>query len=235
MTSKQSSEDDATEAFDAVVREYIDFVNMQVGVYMDALAGFAGHHARVERQVHRVSRRSHRSDSGEGETVVVWASYEDPTKPDVIHNRITRAVDYLDSNRPGGSNEEQHARAIVVFLYTAWESEFRPRLARARSVGLSDVTSDIMGDLRHLRHAIIHTRGVLRADAHAKLKELGGMFVADKVVDLPYEGMHTIFVRIKQDCARMMFEWLKVPNAAERARELRDVALQRVFRSRPVA
>ena len=37
-----------TEAFDDVVREYIEFVNQQVGAYMDALAGFAGHYARVE-------------------------------------------------------------------------------------------------------------------------------------------------------------------------------------------
>jgi hypothetical protein len=45
-----------TERFDDVVRQYIDFVNQQVGAYMDALAGFAGHYARVERQVHRVNR-----------------------------------------------------------------------------------------------------------------------------------------------------------------------------------
>jgi len=37
------------ELFDEVVREYIDFVNEQVGAYMSALAGFAGHHARVSR------------------------------------------------------------------------------------------------------------------------------------------------------------------------------------------
>ena len=44
------------ENLDDVIREYIDFVNRQVGVYMDALAGFAGHRTRVERQVHRISR-----------------------------------------------------------------------------------------------------------------------------------------------------------------------------------
>jgi hypothetical protein len=31
------------EAFDDVIREYIDFVNRQVNVYIDVLAGFAGH------------------------------------------------------------------------------------------------------------------------------------------------------------------------------------------------
>jgi hypothetical protein len=32
----------ASEKFDHVIREYIDFVNEQVSTYMDALAGFAG-------------------------------------------------------------------------------------------------------------------------------------------------------------------------------------------------
>ena len=44
-----------SERYDDVIREYIDFVNEQVGTYMDALAGFAGHYARVQRQVHRMT------------------------------------------------------------------------------------------------------------------------------------------------------------------------------------
>src|SRR5947209_13120052 len=117
------------EAFDDVIREYIAFVNQQVGVYMDALAGFAGHYTRVERQVHRVNRPKTAGVDETGHQVVVWASYEDPTKPDVIHNRIIRATDYLAANSKGGSNEQQHARAVLVFLFTYWELEIRPRLA----------------------------------------------------------------------------------------------------------
>jgi hypothetical protein len=64
---------------DYIIREYIDFVNQQVGVYMDAMAGFAGHHARVERQVCRVMRKSKLKENDE--QPMVWASYEDPSKP----------------------------------------------------------------------------------------------------------------------------------------------------------
>jgi hypothetical protein len=107
------------EAFDDVIREYIDFVNRQVGVYMDALAGFAGHRARVERQVHRVSRAVSSHMDNTGQLVVVRASYEDPTQPDVIHNRIIRASDYIAANSEGGSNEQQHSQAVLVFLFTS--------------------------------------------------------------------------------------------------------------------
>jgi hypothetical protein len=87
-----------SEAFDDVIREYIDFVNRQVGVYMDALAGFAGHRTRVERQVHRVNRAVSSHIDNAGQLVVVGASYEDPSQPDVIHNRIIRATDYIAAN-----------------------------------------------------------------------------------------------------------------------------------------
>ena len=113
------------ESFDSVLREFIDFVNQQVGVYMDALAGFAGHQVRIERQVHRVNRPVHSSVDEQGLPVTVWASYEDPSKPDVIHNRIIRAKDYIAANANGGSNEQQHAKAIVIFLFTYWDDEMR--------------------------------------------------------------------------------------------------------------
>jgi len=104
-----------SEHYDDVIREYIDFVNEQIGTYMDALAGFAGHYARVKRQIHRISRPVGKQQEN-GKNVVVYASYEDPSKPDIIHNRIVRANTYIEANSPGGSNEQRHARAIVVFL-----------------------------------------------------------------------------------------------------------------------
>jgi hypothetical protein len=216
-----------SESFDDVVREYISFVNEQVGTYMDALAGFAGHHARVEQQTHRVSRPSRAAKNEKGESVIVWASYEDPTKPDVIHNRIVRAVDYVAANAPGGSNEQKLARAIVVFLFTYWEDEIRPRLARAKGVEIKEIRSDIMGDLRVLRNVILHSKSLLRAEKHKELKKLGGMFAIDQPLHISYEDMHQIFVLIKQDCGRLMFEWLRVKDAPIAPDEIRDIAIQK--------
>lgn len=122
------------EAFDDVIREYIDFVNRQVGVYMDALAGFAGHHTRIERQVHRINRPVDSHVDNKGQRVVVYASYEDPTQPDVIHHRTIQATDYIAANSKGGSNEQQLSQAVLVFLFTYWEEEIRPQLAASKGV-----------------------------------------------------------------------------------------------------
>ena len=215
------------EGFDYVIREFIDFVNQQVGVYMDALAGFAGHHTRVERQVHRISRAIKSSIDNTGERVVVRASYEDPTQPDIIHNHIIRANDYISANSIGGSNEQQHARAILVFLFMYWEDEIRPRLATAKSVELQEIRSDIMGDLRILRNIFLHAKGIVRTDKHRDLKKLGDLFLVDQPAHISHESMHKIFVLIKQDCARMLFEWLGVKDAPIQPEEIVDLAIQK--------
>jgi hypothetical protein len=194
---------------------------------MDALAGFAGHHTHIERQVHRINRPIDSHVDNKQQRVVVYASYEDPTQPDIIHNRIIRATDYIAANSKGGSNEQQHSHAVLVFLFTYWEEEIRPRLAASRSVKSDEIQSDIMGDLRILRNVILHSKGIIRHEKHKDLKKLIDMFVADKPVHVSYEGMHQIFVLIKQDCARMLFEWLGVKGPPIQPEEIVDIAIQK--------
>lgn len=225
--------DAVKEAFDVAIRDYIDFVNEQVGVYMDALAGFAGHYTRVERQVHRISRPTRSTIDNTGQRVVVWASYEDPTQPDVIHNRIIRANDYLAANAKGGSNEQQHARAVVVFLFTYWEDEIRPRLAASKGTDVGNIRSDVLGDLREVRHAILHAKSVMHPAKHRKLKKLGALFAAGEPIRLSYETMHKIFAFIKQDCARMLFDWLGVKDGPVRPEEIVDFGIQNLPRRQP--
>jgi len=217
---------------DNIIREYIDFVNQQVGVYMDAIAGFAGHYARVERQVHRIMRKDKSKKSDE--KPVVWASYEDPSKPDIIHNRIIRSSDYLSSNSVDGSNTQQHSQAILVFLFTYWEDEIRPRLAKSMSIPAKKITSDIMGDLRIIRNVILHSKGIIRPDKHKSLKLLGDIFSVDQAIHVSYEDMHKIFVLIKQDCTRLLLKWLgmeKSPNL--KPEDICDVALQMQRKPKP--
>ena len=221
-----------SESFDDIIREYIDFVNMQVGVYMDAMGGFEGHRVRVERQIHRANRPKKISRGKSGEDVVVWASYEDPSKPDIIHNRIIRATEYIKVNSEFGVNYQQHSQAILVFIFTYWEDEIRPRLASSISVDISKINSDIMGDLRVLRNVILHSKGVLRKEKRRSLKELKNMFEADQPVMISYDVMHHIFVLIKQDCARMMFKWLNVKKPLVDPGNMKDFAIQKAGKPR---
>lgn len=208
--------------FDDVIREYIDFVNQQTGMYMDAMAGFAGHRTRVERQVHRIIRPSQKNGN-----VVTWTSYEDPSKSEIIHTRIIRAENYIEINSQGGSNEQQHSCAIIVFLYTYWENETRPRLAKIKKVDIGEIRSDIMGDLREVRHTILHTKKIFTEEKYKKLKVLKNMFDVGQPIFLSYEKMHNIFGMIKDGLAKMLINYIGVPSPTISREKFTDVAIQK--------
>ena len=74
--------------------------------------------------------------------------------------------------------------------YTFWEAEIRPRLAAAISHSANEITSDIMGDLREIRHSILHANGILIPKYHKKLKKLHRIFEVNHPIVLPCEVMH---------------------------------------------
>ncbi len=213
------------DSIDQVIRQYIDFINSQVGVYMDALAGFSGHYTRTEIKIQRIYRNKNKRVSDEGHPVFVYAQYEDPSQQKFIHNRIIRAKDYISDNSPGGLNEQQLSHAVIVFLFTYWEKEIRPRLATLKNCELTEIKSEIMGDLRILRNVILHSNGVIHKDKFNDLKKIKDMFIIDAPVRVSYIGMHRIFVLIKQDCARMLFEWVGTPSAPVKPDEVSEIMI----------
>lgn len=196
--------------YDDVVKEFIDFVNLQVGVYMNSIAGFSGAKIEMERQVARVLRAQSRKKDARGNQVITHQSFEDARSPDVIHSRIVTAESFIQENSPCGINQRQLSYSVIVFIFTYWEDEIRPRLAEAEGVATKDVKSEIMGDLRCIRNSILHTKGVFTPEWHGKLVVLKDCFAVGQQIEISYELMHQIFVKIKQGCAKLIFGWLGV-------------------------
>ena len=188
-----------------VLREFIDFVNRQVGVYCDCLSGFQGNKVRVERQMPRLQRPTSRRIV-DGQPVITWASVEDPARPDVLHHRIIRAEEFLNVNSEAGFNEQQVCWAIVVFIFATWDEEIRPRMARIRGVEPRAVKLDEMGDLRILRHAIIHNSGTVTTSEHAKLKVMTDLCQPDAKLTFNHDQMHTLFVHVKRSIGQLIME-----------------------------
>lgn len=130
-----------------VLRKFIDFINDQAGVYMDCLSGFEGNQVRIRRQIARVLIRKGQRIK-DGEPVMMHASIEDPTMPDVIHHRVIRAEDFMSANAERGFNEQQICWSIIVFIFAFWDEQVRPQIANFREVDPSKITVDALGDLR---------------------------------------------------------------------------------------
>ena len=131
----------------------------------------------------------------------------------------------------GVQTKQQHAKAIVVFLFTYWEDEIRPRLATAKGVAEHEIRCDAMGDLRILRNVILHAKSILRSDKHAELKKLGELFLVDQPIRLSYQSMQKIFVIVKQDCGKLLFDWLGVKDAPIQTEDIIDIAIQKNTRA----
>jgi hypothetical protein len=208
-----------------VLRDFIDFVNRQVGVYSDCLAGFQGNKVRIERQVARVTHPvSQRIENGQ--SVIVWASVEDPSRPDVIHHRIIRADEFINANSEASFNEQQVCWAIIVFLFAYWDEKVRPHIAKIRGVKPSEAQADALGDLRILRNVIVHNAGMTTAAEHAKLKTISDICKPDATISLTHDQMHKVFVEVKKAIGNLILEYTGHLPGAPKPGEIVEVAIQ---------
>ncbi len=208
-----------------ILQDFIDFVNNQVGVYMDCLAGFQGNTVRIHRQLARVQRPTGRRIE-DGQPVMIYASIEDPNSPDVIHHRIIRAEQFLSVNAEAGFNEQQVCWSITVLLFAYWDEKIRPQIAAARGIKVDDVKVDAFGDMRHIRMSIIHKKGVLSSTDHAKLKKISSLFKADEKITLTHDQMHKLFIAVKQAIAEIILSYTDHLLGAPDPSQVVDVAIQ---------
>jgi hypothetical protein len=212
-----------------ILRGFIDFVNRQIGVYCDCLSSFQGNKVRIEPQVARVSRPvSRRTENGHA--VIMRASLEDPARPDVIHQRIIRADEFIAANSEAGFNEQQVCWSIIVFVFACWDEEVRPQIAKIRGVTTDEVKINALGDLRILRKSIVHNGGILGATDHAKLKVLNSVCQAEAKISLTHDQMHTIFVAIKRAIGGLILEYTANLPGAPKAEDIVDIAIQNTGR-----
>lgn len=76
---------------------------------------------------------------------------------------------YLESSRINGAFSNEIAKAFVCTIYSLWDETYRNLIARDAQVDQKKVYADLMGDLRHIRHCIIHSKSEI-TNEHEKIK-----------------------------------------------------------------
>jgi len=166
-----------------------------------------------------------------GQTIIMRASLEDPTYPEVIHQRIIRADEFIAANAEAGFNEQQVCGSIIVFIFAFWDEKIRQQIADIRGVEKDEVEIDVFGDLHILRRMIVHRGGLLGAADHAKLKVLKGICQAGAKISLTHDQMKTIFVAIKQAIGSLILGYTAHLPGAPKPEDIVDVAVQNIGRS----
>lgn len=208
-----------------ILQDFIDFVNRQVGVYMDCLSGFQGNTVRIHLQTARVQRPTG-SRIKDGQPVIMYTSIEDPRSSDVIHHRIMRTNEFIRDNSEANFNEQQVCWSIIVFLFAYWDEEVRPQIAKARGVKTNDVLVGSLGDLRLVRNSIIHEKGVLSSRDHARLQKMAAIFTPGNKISLTHDQMHKLFIAVKQGIAEVLLTYTEHLPGAPDPSKIADIAIQ---------
>ena len=112
----------------------------------------------------------------------------------------------MDSLRADGEFDDLNAKAFIVMIFHRWDDQFRHRIAQVFSIPKDDVRCDLLGDVRHIRNAIIHENSMIDEKTIYKLKMLpsiwklkpGKLTIAENMAHALMEQINAIRVRIAE-------------------------------------
>jgi hypothetical protein len=98
--------------------------------------------------------------------------------------------------RIGGANEGALSSLCLVSIYAFWEDNTRGAIARALSVKLDEVKSPLFGDIRVMRHSILHMGGVMDRRGANALQVLKWFREGQRIV-LTQAHFHEMVVKLR--------------------------------------
>lgn len=151
------------EQLKAAVSEFVDVVDFQFGIYLDSCSGFQEIHKQTIRYQHEYIEKLKVDDPENANIEYMDSAYHfygvgNPNDPKNIMWHKATQKQFKERTAKGGINEKTACRNCIVLIYEFWETEYRNRIARALKVGRDKILIPIIGDLRLIRHAILHNK-----------------------------------------------------------------------------
>jgi len=144
-----------------LVDELVAQVNAAYGLYLDATTGFAAN----LRMIAEAQKQTGATDDSP-----FFYSFGAPTDGGHVLLHQTTNSAFKGRNRDNGPNYIQLARFLIVMLFELWETGYRRPVAQAAGVQRDNLLSPVFGDLRLLRHEILHNKSRLSPETKGKLQ-----------------------------------------------------------------
>lgn len=99
----------------------------------------------------------HRINENPKQSLFIGSGHPNENK---THSQIglKDAVIYSDED---GLFSDILAKSIIVTIYTEWDEIYRPKIAAEVGTETKKVMCDLMGDLRFIRHCLIHKKSIV--------------------------------------------------------------------------
>ena len=102
----------------------------------------------------------------------------------------------LDASEMDGETFVIHRKNLVILLYASWEDRYRQEIAREAGLNSrNDLTSDVFGDVRAYRHAIVHANGKLQS-----APKVFRFFSKSQELNLTGDHLNVIFRAAVDEC-----------------------------------
>lgn len=143
---------------DAIAR-YSAEIDETLGIYLDMRRGF-GSLLKEFNQI-RADFVAKTPGASMAELDAKPFTYEitDTEAGSYILHECTQAQ-YRDRIAPSGESATRAGNMCLVHIYELWEVRYREEIARALGKNRDALTSDLFGDIRHLRNSILHHNSI---------------------------------------------------------------------------
>jgi hypothetical protein len=165
-----------------VVQQYANVVNELTFVIRAAVGGIRN----FARQIEAAPILESNPDP------VVMVGAGDPNLPTSKRFAQLTKSQVLERTAVGGLTDRLLGQQWILLVYSAWEYEFRGRLAAAHGCLAGDLQYSLFGDLKNLRHDVIHNRGIASADNVGRSEILAPLFPIGEPIMLTDEHLLAI-------------------------------------------
>ena len=168
-------------------------------VYLDAFRGFSVNRQQLlDMQTESLKRLSNTNPENANmeyldQTPLVHAK-EVGTPPSRSVLLVTSQGQFKDRNSEQGKNYETLGNLCLVAIYSLWEETYRIQIARLLGISKDDIRYPVMGDIRLLRHAVVHNQSIVDSDKSRfqKLK----FFERGQKVTLSFEHFEVLYTQV---------------------------------------
>ncbi len=171
------------ETVDDVLNELGQFVNDSIASHAFATAGL--------RQLSDFLSRAPRTPANPDPQIFI--GHGDPNLAESQKYAMWRTSTALEQIAHNGPVDTRLSQQWLVSMFAAWEHEYRHRLAKAHGVAHEMVVVPLFGDLRLLRHDILHCRGIATAENSGRCEVLQHWFAVGEKIQIRVEH-HLDFV-----------------------------------------
>ena len=115
----------------------------------------------------------------------------------------------INSSQKNGVFADKIAKSFVTAMYSEWDEYYRQKLAQEAAVTAKSVQCDLMGDLRLIRHCIVHSKSTI-TDEHKKLKQLrwslspGTFTITKEMLSTLIDQVNHMLVRIESEPTKVI-------------------------------